>query len=72
MSSNQLEPPHFNPEFYSSWKKEMRLWQLATNFSPARKAPAVFLSLEGQAPTAILEMGVALLHSNDGIYKLIE
>ena len=38
----------------------------------ARRALAVFLSLKGQARAAILEMDVALLHSDDGIDKLIE
>ena len=42
------------------------------NILPAKRAPAVFLSLKGQARAAILERDVALLHSDDGIDKLIE
>ena len=45
----------------------MCLWQLATNISLVRRAPAVFLSLKA----TILEMDVALLHFDD-IDKLIE
>ena len=72
MSSGLLEPLPLNPEFYASWKKEICLWQLAVNIAPARRAPAIFLSLKDQAHTAILEMDVALLHSDDHIDKLIE
>ena len=72
MSSSLWEPSPLNPEFYASWKKEMYLWQLATNIPPARKATAIFLSLKGQACAAILEMDIALLHSDDGIDKLIK
>ena len=72
MSSSLLELPPLNTKFYASWKKEMCLWQLAMNIPPAQRAPAVFLSLKSQAHAAILEMNMALLHSDDGIDKLIE
>ena len=72
MCSCLLETPPLNPEFYASLKKEMGLWQLTTNIAPARRALAVFLSLKGQARQAILEMDVALLHSDNSIDKLIE
>ena len=72
MNSILLESPPLKPEFYTSWKKEMHLWQLAMNILPARRALAVFLSLKGQARTATLEIDVALLHSADGIDKLIK
>ena len=72
MSSSPLEPLPLNPEFYAFWKKEMCLWQLTTNIPPTRRTPAVFLSLKSQAHTAILEMDIALLHSDDGMDKLIK
>ena len=42
------------------------------NIPPARRAPAVFLSLKRQANTAILEMDIALFHSDEGTDKLIK
>ena len=50
----------------------MHLWQQATNIPPARRAPAVFLSLKGQAHAVILEKNIALLRSDDNIDKLIK
>ena len=72
MCSSLLEPPPLNPEFYASWKKEMCLWQLAMNIPPVRRALAVFLALKDQACAAILEMNIALLHSDDSIDKQIK
>ena len=42
MSSRLFEPPLLNPEFYDSWKREIRVWRLASNISPSRQAPAVY------------------------------
>ena len=72
MSSRLFEPPLLNPEFYDSWKREIQLWRLASNISSSRQAPAVFLSLTGQAQTAILEMDISLLNAEDGMDKLVE
>ena len=72
MSLRLFEPPLLNPEFYNSCKREIQLWKLATNISPSRQAPAVFLSLTGQARTAILEMDISLLNAEDGMDKLVE
>ena len=72
MSSSLLDPLPLNPEFYASWKKERHLLQLAMNIPPARRAPAEFLSLNGQACAVLLEMDVALFHSDGGINKLIK
>ena len=72
MSLRLFEPPLLNPEFYDSWKREIQLWKLATNISPSHQAPAFFLSLTGQARTAILEMDISLLNAEDGMDKLVE
>ena len=71
MSLRLFERLLLNPEFYDSWKREIQLWRLASNISPSRQAPA-FLSLTGQARTAILEMDISLLNAEDGMDKLVE
>ena len=56
MASKYISPPKLNPEKYKSWKKEMKLWEMATNIVKAKQAPTVFLTLEDNAREAILEM----------------
>ena len=65
-------PPELVPEKYASWKKAMVIWELATNVPPEKRAPTVFLSLNGKAQEAILELDPAVLSAKDGMQKLYE
>ena len=55
MTSKYLAPPLLDTERYDVWRKEMKLWEMATNVEAAKRAPTVFLTLEGKAREAILE-----------------
>ena len=55
---------------YSTWKKEMQIGEMATCVMKAKHTPIVFLSLEGKAREAVLELDIATLNSKDGMEKL--
>ena len=51
-----LAPPPLVPEKYDSWKKQMKIWEMATNAEKKKRAPTVFISLTGKACEAVLKM----------------
>ena len=70
MAYNPSAPPKLDPDNYERWKKEMKLWELATNISVKKQAPVVFLTLTGKAREAVLEMDADELGADDGLSKL--
>ena len=72
MASKFLAPPPLKTGHYDSWKKEMSVWEMATSLAFSRRAPTVFLSLEGKAREAVLEMDVTTLNADDGMEKLYQ
>ena len=67
MAQKYLAPPELVPENYSSWKKEMRFWEMATPVAKPKRAPTVFLSLVGKAREAVLEMDPDQLNTDTGM-----
>ena len=57
---------------YSTWKKEMQIWEMATCVEKVKRALIMFLSLEGKAREAVLELDIAVLNSKDGMEKVYE
>ena len=57
---------------YENWKKEIKIWQVFTSVDKKKQAPAIFLTLQGKARDAVLEMDVNTLNADDGVVKLIE
>ena len=72
MSTKWINPPVLNPDFYKTWKRELTLWSMASTVPPQRKAPVVFLTLEGKAREAVLETDINLLNTENGLDILIE
>ena len=72
MASKYIAPPLLVPEKYEQWKKEMSLWEMATNVDAKKRAPTVFLTLPEKAKEAVLELDAATLNENDGMEKLYE
>ena len=50
----------------------MELWEMATSIEVKKRAPTVFLTLEGKAREAVLKMDIKTLNENDGMTKLYE
>ena len=72
MASKHFAPPTLLKDKYSTWKKEMQIWELVTSLYKTKRAPIVFLSLKGKAREAILELDIAVLNSEDGMKNLYE
>ena len=72
ITSKHFPPPALLKDKYSTWRKEMLIWELATSLDKTNRALMVFLSLEGTAREAVLELDTAVLNSEDGMKKLYE
>ena len=72
MASKYFPPPALLKDKYSTWRKEMNIWELVTSLNKSKRALMVFLSLEGIAGEAVLELDTAVLNSEDGMKKLYE
>ena len=69
MASKYFPPPALLKDKYSTWRKEMRI---ATSLDKTKRDLMVFLSLEGTARQAVLELDTEVLNSEDGMKKLYE
>ena len=65
MTSKYISPPVLLTDKYSTWKKEMQIWEMATCVEKAKQALIVFLSLEGKPRETVLELDIAALNSKD-------
>ena len=72
MASKYFAPPALLKDKYSTWRKKINIWELVTSLDKTKRALMVFLSLEGTAREAVLELDTAVLNSADGMKKLIE
>ena len=50
----------------------MKIWELVTSLDKTKRVLMVFLSLEGTAREAVLELDTAVLNSEDGMKNLYE
>lgn len=66
-------PPTLSEDIsYENWKKEIKIWQIFTNVDKKKQAAAIFLTLEGKARDAVLEMNIETLNADNGVDKVIE
>ena len=73
MSSNIKSPPSLAKcSSYESWLKEIKIWQAFTDLADIKQGPAIFLTLEGRAREAVLELEIAKISSKDGVNNIIE
>ena len=72
MALEYISPPVLLTDKYSTWKKEMQIWEMAMCVKKAKRALIVFLSLERKAREAILELNIVALNSKDGMEKVYE
>ena len=72
MASKYFPPPALLKDKYSTWRKEMKIWELVTSLDKSKRALMLFLSLEGKASEAVLELDTVVLNSEDGMKKLYE
>ena len=66
-------PPSLKREtLYVNWKKEIRIWEAFTSLPEEKRAPAIFMTLSGEAKEAVLNMNIEALTDKTGIKNLIE
>ena len=61
MDSKYFPPPALLKDKYSTWRKEVKIWELITSQDKSKRALMVFLSLEGKARETVLELNTAVL-----------
>ena len=62
-----------NKDFtHTNWKKVVSIWQAFTSVEKKKQAPAIFLTLTGQAREAVLVLDVDTLTGDYGVKNLIE
>ena len=71
MSSKQ--PPTFDPErdSYENWKHDIEVWRLFAD-EKVMKGPAVYLSLQGDARSAVRHLKPADLARDNGVDLITE
>ena len=57
---------------YVNWKKEVQIWEAFTSLPEEKRAPAIFMTLRGEAKEAILNMDIALLTAANGVKNLTD
>ena len=73
MTTGNCKIPVLNSdEPYDSWKVKIKLWEKVTNLAEDARAPAVALTLQGAASSAVLKIPTETLCSNDGMKSLID
>ena len=73
MAANIKAPPSLSKSSsYISWLKEIEIWQTFTDLEATKQGPAIFLSLEGRARDAVLELEVKQISAADGVDKIIK
>ena len=64
MAKNFKTPPTFNSDTpYEIWVKEIKLWAICSKVDKKEQAPAVALSLSGNARNAALEIDIEELNT---------
>ena len=66
-------PPTLSKDItYSNWKRELSIWQAFTSLEKKKQAPAIFLTLSGQAREAVLGLDISKLAHDDGVKNLLD
>ena len=74
MSAHSIKaPPALSKSTsYENWLKELKIWQLYTEIKKEKQGPAIFLTLEGKAREAVLELDVENISGESGIDNIIK
>lgn len=67
------DPPEFSEGCgYEHYKKELEVWQLLKSCAKNEEGPLVFRTLTGKAKSAIIDLTVEVLGSDEGLSKILE
>ena len=66
-------PPIFNEgDDYLSWKSDISVWEIFTDYAAERRGPAVYLALTGKAREAAREIPANDLAGADGVKTITD
>ena len=71
-SYNIKAPPTLSKSLYELWRKELQISHLCTNVEKNKQGPALFLTLEGKALEAALELHITKISGKNGIKNITE
>ena len=73
MSSHSIKaPPALSKSnSYETWLKEIEIWKLYTDTPVEKQGPAIFLTLEGKAREAVLELDIKDISGADGCKNIV-
>ena len=65
-------PPTLGKDsLYVTWKKEIKVWEAFTSVPEEKCAPAIFMTLTGEAREVILNMDIEKLTEKAGVNNLM-
>ena len=72
MASDIKAPPSLaKSSSYEAWLKAIKIWQAFTSIPLKKQGPAIFLTLEGKAQEAILELDIDKINVDNGVDNII-
>ena len=57
---------------YEDWLKEIEIWQAFTDVVQEKQGPAIFLTLEGKAREAVLNLDIKDIKGSNGVENIIK
>ena len=72
IKSYKAPSPLGKDKLYVNRKKEIRIWEAFTSLPDEKKAPAIFMTLTGEAREVVLNMDLEKLTDKSGVKNLIE
>jgi len=72
-SKNSKTPPSLKQcKSYDDWTKMINMWRVFTDLPKEKQGPALFLSLEGEAQDAVLELDEKEIIKDTGVETIIK
>ena len=57
---------------FETWLKEIAIWQAFTSHELKKQGPAIFLTLEGKAREAVLQLEISKINSDNGVKEITD
>ena len=70
-NSNKAPPLLSSCKTYDDWRKMVRVWTNFTDLPPDKQGAAMFLSLNGEALDAALELEEEVISGKDGVKSIM-
>lgn len=72
MQSLRTPPVLAGQESYMEWKEDLKVWELFTDLVVAKRGPAVYLTLTGNARDCVRDLTAEQIGANDGLKQITD